>query len=323
MGAARRLPRDRRDGPRGRRPRDARGDRPDRRADRPDRRLQPSAGRRRRGLLGSAHSRWRAQPTSESLEVRSFGRRTIPWPHIAFQTTAWAIARLAPTQTSRTRTATERLTHMASGLGMSTAAPAVAAIGSLPAVAGFTLPSGAAMTLLLIIVGTEEGDPLPSCRRQTNHRRRLIAVPRRLERIPAARARSRDTAAASWHGTVSRRCTRPGSASSAIAVAIATFAVVYWLARRRWSVELPDERGRDVRRPVRLRACRSSCGASTSCPPSCHVPWHWSPTAARAGLDRASALALARWPSSIRSFWDRSLSLAAIFERRWQRCRAR
>jgi ADP-ribose pyrophosphatase YjhB (NUDIX family) len=31
------------------------------------------------------------QPTAESLEVRAFGTREIPWPSIAFQTTAWAL----------------------------------------------------------------------------------------------------------------------------------------------------------------------------------------------------------------------------------------
>jgi ADP-ribose pyrophosphatase YjhB (NUDIX family) len=32
-----------------------------------------------------------AQPTAESLEVRPFAANAIPWPHIAFQTTAWAL----------------------------------------------------------------------------------------------------------------------------------------------------------------------------------------------------------------------------------------
>lgn len=32
-----------------------------------------------------------AHPTPESLEVRSFSPDEIPWPHIAFQTTAWAL----------------------------------------------------------------------------------------------------------------------------------------------------------------------------------------------------------------------------------------
>lgn len=32
-----------------------------------------------------------AQPTSESLDVRAFAPDAIPWPHIAFQTTAWAL----------------------------------------------------------------------------------------------------------------------------------------------------------------------------------------------------------------------------------------
>jgi ADP-ribose pyrophosphatase YjhB (NUDIX family) len=32
-----------------------------------------------------------AQPTSESLEVRNFAPTAIPWPQIAFQTTAWAL----------------------------------------------------------------------------------------------------------------------------------------------------------------------------------------------------------------------------------------
>jgi ADP-ribose pyrophosphatase YjhB (NUDIX family) len=31
------------------------------------------------------------QPTAESLEVRAFASRDIPWPSIAFQTTAWAL----------------------------------------------------------------------------------------------------------------------------------------------------------------------------------------------------------------------------------------
>lgn len=34
---------------------------------------------------GSAH------PTAESLEVRTFDARSIPWPQIAFQTTTWAL----------------------------------------------------------------------------------------------------------------------------------------------------------------------------------------------------------------------------------------
>jgi len=29
--------------------------------------------------------------SAESLEIRAFGRDAIPWPHIAFQTTAWAV----------------------------------------------------------------------------------------------------------------------------------------------------------------------------------------------------------------------------------------
>jgi ADP-ribose pyrophosphatase YjhB (NUDIX family) len=33
-----------------------------------------------------------ARPTSESLEVRAFTPAAIPWPHIAFQTSAWAIS---------------------------------------------------------------------------------------------------------------------------------------------------------------------------------------------------------------------------------------
>ena len=33
----------------------------------------------------------RAGPQPESLEVREFGPDEIPWPHIAFQTTAWAL----------------------------------------------------------------------------------------------------------------------------------------------------------------------------------------------------------------------------------------
>ena len=33
----------------------------------------------------------RAQATSESLEVRTFDAANIPWPQIAFQTTAWAL----------------------------------------------------------------------------------------------------------------------------------------------------------------------------------------------------------------------------------------
>lgn len=32
-----------------------------------------------------------AQPTAESLEVRAFAPSAIPWPQIAFQTTAWAL----------------------------------------------------------------------------------------------------------------------------------------------------------------------------------------------------------------------------------------
>jgi len=32
-----------------------------------------------------------AQPTSESLEVRSYSPDALPWPHVAFQTTAWAL----------------------------------------------------------------------------------------------------------------------------------------------------------------------------------------------------------------------------------------
>jgi ADP-ribose pyrophosphatase YjhB (NUDIX family) len=32
-----------------------------------------------------------AQATSESLEVRAWAPAAIPWPHIAFQTTAWAL----------------------------------------------------------------------------------------------------------------------------------------------------------------------------------------------------------------------------------------
>jgi ADP-ribose pyrophosphatase YjhB (NUDIX family) len=32
-----------------------------------------------------------AQPTSESLEVRNFAPTAIPWPQLAFQTTAWAL----------------------------------------------------------------------------------------------------------------------------------------------------------------------------------------------------------------------------------------
>ena len=32
-----------------------------------------------------------ASPTSESLEVRAFAPSRIPWPHIAFQTSSWAI----------------------------------------------------------------------------------------------------------------------------------------------------------------------------------------------------------------------------------------
>lgn len=32
-----------------------------------------------------------ARPTPESLDVRSFEARAIPWPHIAFQTSAWAL----------------------------------------------------------------------------------------------------------------------------------------------------------------------------------------------------------------------------------------
>jgi ADP-ribose pyrophosphatase YjhB (NUDIX family) len=32
-----------------------------------------------------------ARPTAESLEVKSFAPQQIPWPRIAFQTTAWAL----------------------------------------------------------------------------------------------------------------------------------------------------------------------------------------------------------------------------------------
>ncbi|HEY7025101.1 MAG TPA: NUDIX hydrolase [Candidatus Limnocylindrales bacterium] len=32
-----------------------------------------------------------ASPTSESLDVRAWDASAIPWPHIAFQTTAWAL----------------------------------------------------------------------------------------------------------------------------------------------------------------------------------------------------------------------------------------
>ena len=92
VGPAGRLPRGRRDGPRGGHPRDLRGDRPARRAGRDRRALHAARGGGRDDRLrGADRRRRRPRPTPEATEIVAFAPEDIPWAGIAFKTTTWAL----------------------------------------------------------------------------------------------------------------------------------------------------------------------------------------------------------------------------------------
>ena len=125
---------------------------------------------------------------------------------------------------------------MASGLGM-TSAPMEASERRLTAVGIVHLVVGAAMTLLIVVWHPHEGDPLPFLstaqkiaaggvpyRDVTSEYPPLALLNMTLPRILGGTSSS---AYQTWFSVLS------------ILLAIATLAIVYWLARRAWSVELP------------------------------------------------------------------------------------